>query len=321
MSQCMRQDACSKHMLRRSQLDKVVQVVGAPLAAGILQMDGIAGLQGWQWCAVPASSTLDLVLVAVVCTGVQAYSRQLCELAERLGWQAVVSILISFVISAALFCHLHAYDPNLLAAQIIMIIKQNMCVCRLFLLEGLPTVVLGCCLLPLLPRSPAVAPWLQAHEAETLQAALDAERAKHTTQSSGSTQLKDLLHTTFTHRGMYLLGCAKFCKGIMSYGLLFWAPVLIRSMLRAESAGVNSCDDWAHPAKGTDKTDSVYVLLTGIPYSLAIAVTVLFAWHSEVWCPSQHGHERLACCHTARILTTVHNEHINVTSSEPTCKR
>lgn len=177
-----------------------MQVVGAPLAAGVLHLDGLADLRGWQW---------------------------------------------------------------------------------LFIVEGVPTALLGLALPLCLPLKPDRAKWLQAHEADAIQAAVTECRGSEDALARGG--ISKLLRTAFTHREMYLLGGVKFAKDLTGYGLMFWAPVLIRNLLHAHKTGAeDSCKAWAHPAKGLSETGYVEVLLAGVPYSLAATMNVVFAWHLQV---------------------------------------
>lgn len=47
----------------------VAQVIGAPLAAGILYMDGLGGLRGWQWLFILEGSVTAIYgILLKVCT-------------------------------------------------------------------------------------------------------------------------------------------------------------------------------------------------------------------------------------------------------------
>jgi sugar phosphate permease len=177
-----------------------VQVLGAPIAAGILKgCQGVAGMHGWQW---------------------------------------------------------------------------------LFLVEGIPTALLGLYIPVLLPRSPARARWLTPEQAEAVEAEVSACRGSAGMRDVGS--VTALLRTAFTLPPVYLLGSAKFAKDLTSYGFMFWAPALIHNLLHQHQEGGDSCDAWSQPGGGVSDTGYVEVLLTGIPYSLAAAMNLAFAWHSQV---------------------------------------
>lgn len=53
-----------------------LQVIGAPLAAGLLYLDGHGGLRGWQWIFIGALQPL-LSLQAKYCTNVLALHHEL----------------------------------------------------------------------------------------------------------------------------------------------------------------------------------------------------------------------------------------------------
>ena len=181
--------------------DAGMQVVGAPLAAGVLHLDGHLGLAGWQW---------------------------------------------------------------------------------LFLLEGIPTFLLGILFPFILPRSPAKARFLSEED----RTALDAHVAmcRGNSHDLMAQPVSMMLYSAATNVHMYILGGVKFAKDLAAYGLLFWAPVLIRHLVRRHGNGENGCEAWEHEGQGRSATGYVEVLLTGIPYTLAAAMGVIFGWHSQV-CP------------------------------------
>lgn len=176
-----------------------MQVLGAPLAAGVLHLDGRLGLAGWQW---------------------------------------------------------------------------------LFLLEGIPTLLLGISFPFVLPRSPAKARWLSADAAAALEAHVAMCRGNSNDLAAAS--ITAMLSTAFRSGPMYTLGVVKFTKDLAAYGLLFWAPVLIRSLLRRHGSGEDGCEAWEFEAEGRAATGYVEVLLTGIPYTVAATMNIVFAWHSQV---------------------------------------
>jgi MFS family permease len=173
-----------------------LQVVGAPLAAAVLQLNERGGLAGWQW---------------------------------------------------------------------------------LFLVEGLPTALLGLMLPVILPASLAAARWLSANDAQLIQHEVDASRSKDTGHS-----VREQLQLAFSCKAMYRLGLIKFCKDLTAYGIMFWAPALIKNFLHVHRTGQDSCETWKHRSEGSKSTGYMEVLLTGIPYTLAVVMSMVFAWHSQV---------------------------------------
>jgi ACS family tartrate transporter-like MFS transporter len=118
-------------------------VIGAPLSGVLLQLDGLHGLEGWQW---------------------------------------------------------------------------------LFLLEGMPAVVLGFVVLGYLTDEPAHAKWLDAHERRWLAERMATEQhAAHARHGVG-------LKAAFVHPTVWLLGLILFACQCGSYGLTLWIPQIVRGL-------------------------------------------------------------------------------------------
>jgi ACS family tartrate transporter-like MFS transporter len=94
----------------------------------------------------------------------------------------------------------------------------------LFLLEGLPAVVLGCVVLVYLTDTPEQAHWLDAREREWLSARIRVEQsAAHARHGVGLGRA--LLHPT-----VWLLGLVIFTCQSGSYGLTLWIPQIVQSL-------------------------------------------------------------------------------------------
>ncbi len=89
----------------------------------------------------------------------------------------------------------------------------------LFLVGGIPCVLLGVLVLRLLHDRIADAPWLNADEKTFLASRI----ARHENNSHGS------LLAAIRLPGFLLLAVIYFLIQVASYGLNFWAPQLIRS--------------------------------------------------------------------------------------------
>lgn len=103
----------------------------------------------------------------------------------------------------------------------------------LFLVEGLPSVLLGVAVLVLLTERPADAPWLTAEQRAWLVAQLerdgDASAAPH-----GVPPLRTLLDPTVWRVSLpYFLGVTAY------YGYQFWGPTIIRDALRTSDAATS----------------------------------------------------------------------------------
>lgn len=125
----------------------------------------------------------------------------------------------------------------------------------LFIVEGLPTVLLGLVVLVTLPDRPAEARWLTVDERRWIEGALEAERAAAPAVAHGT--LRQMFHPT-----VLLLGVAYFMFLGAFTGVIFWAPKLAHALdaqLTATAVG------W----------------LVGAPYLLFGAALVAWGRHSD----------------------------------------
>ncbi len=109
-----------------------------------------------------------------------------------------------------------------------------------FILQGLPAVLLGVLSFWYLTDSPRAAHWLQAPERRTVQDALDLETRHHT--SSGKTWWRVLRDPN-----VIVLCLAYGLINIAGYGYIFWLPSSVRTTLHlnAGAADAASCLPWA----------------------------------------------------------------------------
>lgn len=126
----------------------------------------------------------------------------------------------------------------------------------LFLVEGIPSVLLGFVVLMLLPNGPRDAKWLKPEEKEWLTGVLDAERAaqekkKHFTLKMALSDWKVLV-----------LGAIYFLNVVGGYGIDFFLPTLLQT---------------AFP----QLSKSQLGLLSALPYLLTIPVMILHGRHSD----------------------------------------
>ncbi|WP_404423072.1 MFS transporter [Nibricoccus sp. IMCC34717] len=92
----------------------------------------------------------------------------------------------------------------------------------MFLFWGVPAIVIGLVILFWLPDKPREAKWLSPEERDTLQSALDAERAARATRSKG--RLLDGL----THPRVLLLCGVFFLCVTANYGIEFFLPSILQ---------------------------------------------------------------------------------------------
>jgi len=130
----------------------------------------------------------------------------------------------------------------------------------LFLLEGLPAVILGIVCLWWLRNGPAEVSWLTADEKNRVEYLLTTERRKVEAVAHYS------LSAAFTNLGVLLLACLAFCIFFSATGIQFFLPLIIKSF------GVSN---------------TVVGFLSAIPYFAGVVAMLLWARHSDV------KHERI----------------------------
>jgi ACS family tartrate transporter-like MFS transporter len=93
----------------------------------------------------------------------------------------------------------------------------------LFLVEALPSIVLGAAVFMRLPASPREAAWLAPDERDWLETRLAGER-----KAAAEARHEMTLRQAFTHPGVLLLCAIYFGEVIGGYGLDFFLPTLMR---------------------------------------------------------------------------------------------
>jgi len=96
----------------------------------------------------------------------------------------------------------------------------------LFLLQGIPTVLLGVAVLFYLNDSLAQAPWLTAEEKTAMQAALDEDEA----QRSSGTHAVHSFGAVLRDWHVWMLGFIYFSIQMGVYAINFWLPSIIKSL-------------------------------------------------------------------------------------------
>jgi MFS family permease len=123
----------------------------------------------------------------------------------------------------------------------------------LFLLEGLPAMVLGAIVLGVLVERPGDARWLRASEREALQHALASDMASSEHESAG---------LALRQGRTWLLAIVYFTIPVTLYGIGFWLP----QMLKTASAGAS---------------DFRIGVLAAIPYACGAVAMVLVGRRSD----------------------------------------
>jgi len=131
----------------------------------------------------------------------------------------------------------------------------------LFLVEGIPSCLLGFVVLALLPDTPSQARWLSVPEKEAVAAALAREAPR---QANLFAALRDAR--------LWVLALADFGIVLGTYGLALWLPQIVSQMgYRPFATGV----------------------IVAIPYALAFVAMLLWARSSDAR-SERHGHAAIA---------------------------
>jgi ACS family tartrate transporter-like MFS transporter len=124
----------------------------------------------------------------------------------------------------------------------------------LFLLEGIPAVIVGMVILCVLPDGPRKARWLSAEEKGRLLSALEEENKISSGRRLG-------VRDAFASGRIWLLCAIYFLLNVGGYGFEMWLPQIIRSF--------------------SNLTEFKIGLLNGIPYIVTTIVMVLNGRHSD----------------------------------------
>jgi ACS family tartrate transporter-like MFS transporter len=126
----------------------------------------------------------------------------------------------------------------------------------LFVVEGLPAVVLGILVLRVLPEQPSDARWLTSEERRALTTRLEEEAAELVGPSAVHT-----IRGAMTSGRVWLLAAAYFTIPVALYAMGFWMPQIVRNA-----------------SGGSDLTIG---LLSAIPYAVAAVGMVIVGWNSD----------------------------------------
>ncbi|MBO9581509.1 MAG: MFS transporter [Sphingobium sp.] len=128
----------------------------------------------------------------------------------------------------------------------------------LFLIEALPSLVIGILIFAMLPDRPRDARWLTPAECALIEAQLAADEQRKALHGERS-RILDI----FSDWRVWALALADFCRGVYSNALNFWMPTIVQEI-------------------GIDKKDFFAVgLVAAIPWGLGALAMVLVARHSD----------------------------------------
>ena len=125
----------------------------------------------------------------------------------------------------------------------------------LFLIEGLPAVLLGLLTLNVLTDRPEQAGWLSAPDRQWLAGTMAEEHAVR--RAHGYTSLR----RSFASPRVWLLCAVFFLNTVVNYGMFLWLPKLLQDVTKAEGFTLSA--------------------LTAVPFAGALAAMVLVGRHSD----------------------------------------
>ena len=125
----------------------------------------------------------------------------------------------------------------------------------LFVLEGIPAVLLGFVVLGYLPRGPEEARWISAGERDWL-----AQRIRQDEQATGRHERHQLIHALRSGR-VWLLAAIYFLLNVGGYGYELWIPSILKDLSKAGYAGLG--------------------LLNAVPYFVAAVAMVWIGRRSD----------------------------------------
>lgn len=125
----------------------------------------------------------------------------------------------------------------------------------LFILEGLPAILVGLVALVYLTDWPRQAKWLRSDEREWITAQLDQEKKARQEVRSYS------VWQALRHRDVILLTFCYFFALTGNYGIAFWLPTILKRL--------------------SGKSDLIVTLLASLPYLAGFLTQQLNGWHSD----------------------------------------
>jgi MFS transporter, ACS family, tartrate transporter len=150
----------------------------------------------------------------------------------------------------------------------------------LFILEGIPAILLGIITIFYLTDWPRQAKWLPPDEREWITEELLKE--KQAKQRVHSFRVWEALH----HRDVVLLTLCYFCALTGGYGVSFWLPTILKRLSRL--------------------TDFKVTLLAALPYLAGFISQQINGWHSDLTRERRwHAAIPIFCCGSSLLLAVI----------------
>ncbi|MGC2530473.1 MAG: MFS transporter [Candidatus Acidiferrum sp.] len=157
----------------------------------------------------------------------------------------------------------------------------------LFILEGVPAVVLGVVTIFYLTDWPRDAKWLQPGEREWIKSQLETEKqAKQKVRSYTIWQ-------AFAQRDVILLTLCYFCATTGGYGVAFWLPSILKRL--------------------SGQSDMRVTLLAALPYLAGFVVQQLNGWHSDRTLERRwHAAVSIFLCGVSLLLAVIYGSSLGI---------
>ena len=158
----------------------------------------------------------------------------------------------------------------------------------LFILEGIPAVVLGVITIFYLTDWPRTATWLRADERDWINSELEKEKlAKLKVRSYTIWQ-------AFSQRDVILLTLSYFCATTGGYGISFWLPSILKRL--------------------SGQSDIRVTLFAALPYLAGFVMQQLNGWHSDRTCERRwHTATPIFLAGVILMLTVIFSSNITLT--------
>lgn len=156
----------------------------------------------------------------------------------------------------------------------------------LFLIEGMPAVVLGVLALLVLSDRPEDARWLTHEEREWLSRTMADDRAQR--QSAGVTTVR----LGLVNPQLWLLCAVFFLNSIVNYGIFLWLPKLLEDVTGAEGFTLSAITSIPFIAalgamvlvgKHSDRTGERRLYVAGCAVANAIGLLLAVSFQNNIW--------------------------------------
>jgi MFS family permease len=167
----------------------------------------------------------------------------------------------------------------------------------LFLLEGLPSIIMGVVVLFYLTDKPADAKWLTADERQRLADIMANDQAEKHTHRSSDFKAALVSPHTWLLSGLYSMMVWGYYP-VQGFSQVILKPILVKTGAIVLSPAASSAVQTAQATPTPDYIISIYLgLLTAIPFALAAVAMLFFARHSD-----RHGERKFHVAFASMLM-------------------